>query len=119
MIRLIAQYGLALVFANVLAEQIGLPVPAVPTLIVAGALAADGTLSALTLFGVAVVASGIADTIWYVAGRLYGRAVMRTFCRISLSPDSCVRQTEDRFERWGALTLVLAKFIPPREPTRS
>ncbi len=112
MIQLIAQYGLALVFTNVLAEQIGLPVPAVPTLIVAGALAADGTFSAWALFGVAFIASAIADTIWYVAGRLYGRAVMRLFCRISLSPDSCVRQTEYRFERWGGLTLVLAKFIP-------
>jgi membrane protein DedA with SNARE-associated domain/rhodanese-related sulfurtransferase len=112
MIRLIAQYGLALVFANVLAEQIGLPVPAVPTLIVAGALAMDGTFSAWALFGAAFIACVIGDTIWYVAGRLYGRAVMRLFCRISLSPDSCVRQTEFRFERWGALTLVLAKFIP-------
>jgi membrane protein DedA with SNARE-associated domain/rhodanese-related sulfurtransferase len=112
MIRLIAQYGLALVFVNVLAEQIGLPVPAVPTLIVAGALAADGTFSAWALFGVAFIACGIGDTVWYVAGRLYGRAVMRLLCRISLSPDSCVRQTEYRFERWGGLTLVLAKFIP-------
>jgi membrane protein DedA with SNARE-associated domain/rhodanese-related sulfurtransferase len=112
MIRLIAQYGLALVFANVLAEQIGLPVPAIPTLIVAGALAMDGTFPAWALFGVAFIACVIADSIWYVAGRLYGRAVMRLFCRISLSPDSCVRQTEFRFERWGALTLVLAKFIP-------
>jgi membrane protein DedA with SNARE-associated domain/rhodanese-related sulfurtransferase len=112
MIRLIAHYGLALVFLNVLAEQIGLPVPAVPTLIVAGALAADGTFPAWALFAVAFVACGVSDTIWYVAGRVYGRAVMRLLCRISLSPDSCVRQTEYRFERWGGLTLVLAKFIP-------
>jgi membrane protein DedA with SNARE-associated domain len=41
MVDLITQYGLALVFANVLIQQIGLPIPAVPTLIVAGALAAD------------------------------------------------------------------------------
>jgi rhodanese-related sulfurtransferase len=37
---------------------------------------------------------------------------MRLLCRISLSPDSCVRQTEYQFGRWGGLTLVLAKFIP-------
>lgn len=111
-IRLIAQYGLALVFANVLVEQLGLPIPAIPTLVVAGALAADGRLSAPAIFGVAFAACSIGDAAWYVAGRLYGRRVMRLLCRISLSPDSCVRQAEYRFERWGGLTLVLSKFIP-------
>ena len=111
-IRLITQHGLALVFANVLLEQIGLPLPAIPTLVIAGALAADGKLSALALFGVAFIGCVIGDTLWYVAGRLYGRRVMWLLCRISLSPDSCVRQTEYQFGRWGGLTLVLAKFIP-------
>jgi len=111
-IRLITQHGLALVFANVLLEQIGLPLPAIPTLVIAGALAADGKLSALALFGVAFIGCVIGDTLWYVAGRRYGRRVMRLLCRISLSPDSCVRQTEYQFGRWGGLTLVLAKFIP-------
>ncbi len=110
--RLIAQYGLAFVFANVLLEQIGLPIPAAPTLIVAGALAAEGKLSAWAIFGVAFVACSVGDALWYVAGRRYGRRVMKLLCRVSLSPDFCVRQTEVRFERWGRLTLVLSKFIP-------
>jgi len=110
--RLIAQYGLAFVFANVLLEQIGLPIPAVPTLIVAGALVAEGELSAWAVFGVAFVACTLGDALWYLAGRRYGRRVMKLLCRVSLSPDSCVRQTEYRFERWGGLTLVLSKFIP-------
>ena len=112
MVRLIAQYGLALVFANVLVEQIGLPLPAIPTLVIAGALAAEGKISAPAVLGVAFLACTLGDGIWYVAGRLHGRRVMALLCRISLSPDSCVRQTEYRFERWGGLTLVLAKFIP-------
>jgi membrane protein DedA with SNARE-associated domain/rhodanese-related sulfurtransferase len=110
--RLIAQYGLALVFANVLLEQIGLPIPAIPTLIVAGALAAEGEFSPLAIFGVAFAGCMIGDVLWYLAGRRYGRRVMTLLCRVSLSPDSCVRQTEFRFERWGKLTLVLSKFIP-------
>jgi membrane protein DedA with SNARE-associated domain/rhodanese-related sulfurtransferase len=110
--RLIAQYGLVLVFANVLLEQIGLPIPAIPSLIVAGALAAEGELSPSAIFGVAFAGCMIADTLWYLAGRRYGRRVMTFLCRVSLSPDSCVRQTEFRFERWGKLTLVLSKFIP-------
>src|SRR3954470_17601288 len=103
LVGLVTHYGLALIFINVLVEQIGLPVPAVPTLIVAGALAAGGQLSALAVLGVAVVASAIGDGVWYAPGRLYGRRVMRLLCRIALSPDSCVRQSEYRFERWGGL----------------
>src|SRR5258707_9965576 len=110
--RLITEYGLALVFASVLLEQLGLPIPAVPALVVAGALAAEGELSPLAVFGVAFVACMIGDAVWYLAGRRYGRRVMKFLCRVSLSPDSCVRQTEFRFERWGKLTLVLSKFIP-------
>jgi membrane protein DedA with SNARE-associated domain/rhodanese-related sulfurtransferase len=112
MVDLITQYGLALVFANVLIQQIGLPIPAVPTLIVAGALAADGKFSALAIFGVAFIACAISDTIWYSAGRLYGRRVTKLLCQMSLSPGSCVRQSEYLFDRWGRLTLVLAKFVP-------
>jgi membrane protein DedA with SNARE-associated domain/rhodanese-related sulfurtransferase len=111
-VSLVTQYGLALVFANVLVEQIGLPVPAVPTLIVAGALAAEGQFPAVAVFALAFAACTIGDGLWYAAGRAWGRRVMRLLCRISLSPDACVRQSEVRFERWGGLTLVLAKFIP-------
>jgi len=112
LIGLVAQHGIAIVFANVLLEQIGLPLPAIPTLIIAGALAVDGHLSPLTLFVAAFVACTIGDTLWYLAGRHYGNRVMRLLCRVSLSPDSCVRQTEYHFERWGGLALVFAKFIP-------
>jgi membrane protein DedA with SNARE-associated domain/rhodanese-related sulfurtransferase len=110
--ELIAQYGLALVFVNVLLERAGLPLPATPTLLICGALAATGRLSAGSILVLAVLACVIGDTLWYVAGRYYGRRVMKFLCRVSLSPDSCVRSTENRFERWGRVTLILAKFVP-------
>ena len=112
MFDLITRYGLALVFANVLIQQLGLPIPAAPTLIVAGALATGGHFSAPAIFGVAFIACAISDATWYAAGRLYGRRLMTLLCQISLSPDSCVRHAEYRFERWGSFTLVLAKFVP-------
>ena len=111
LVAYVAQYGVALVFANVLVEQIGIPIPALPTLIVAGALARDGKLSLTMLIAAAVVASLAADSIWYALGRRYGNRVLKTLCRVSLSPDSCVRQTEGIFERWGMASLVAAKFI--------
>ncbi len=112
LVALIVTYGLALVFANVLAEQLGLPVPALPTLVVAGALAAEGKFSAPLALLAAVTASVIADFIWYELGRRQGNRILKTLCRISLSPDTCVRQTETYFERWGLPSLLVAKFIP-------
>ncbi|MFJ3048036.1 rhodanese-like domain-containing protein [Herbaspirillum chlorophenolicum] len=110
--HLIEQYGLLIVFFNVLVEQLGAPVPAYPTLIITGALAQNGQYSAALLLALAVVAALIADYFWYLAGRRYGRQIMSRLCRISLSPDSCVRQTESIYLRWGARSLLVAKFIP-------
>ncbi|MEO7052225.1 MAG: VTT domain-containing protein [Rhodanobacter sp.] len=111
-ILLITQYGLLLVFFNVLIEQLGVPVPAVPTLMVASALAAHGELSLPGVVGVALLACLLGDLLWYEAGRRFGGGVMRTLCRISLSPDSCVRQSEMRFQRWRGGMLLVAKFVP-------
>ena len=112
LVSLLGQYGLALVFANVLIEQMGLPVPAVPTLVVAGALASEGALSMPLLFAVALLACSLADIAWYIAGRRFGNRVMKLLCRISLTPDYCVSETQARFERWGVNALVIAKFVP-------
>ncbi len=109
---LISRHGLLFVFANVLLEQVGLPIPALLTLVLAGALAADGKLSASGILVVAVMASMAADVPWYLTGRRLGFRVLRTVCRLSVSPDSCVRQTEAVFERFGPASLVIAKFIP-------
>ncbi len=109
---LLVQYGLVFVFANVFLEQAGAPVPAVPTLMVAGALAVGGGPSLAAIIGVAVLGALLGDVIWYAAGRIYGMRVLQLLCRISISPDSCVRQTETRFVRWGPVSLVIAKFVP-------
>ena len=111
-VALIAEYGLLLIFINVLVEQAGLPLPAVPTLVVAGALASIGKLPLGAVVLVALVACLISDFVWYWAGRRYGASVMRTLCRISLSPDSCVKQSELRFQRWRGQILLIAKFVP-------
>jgi membrane protein DedA with SNARE-associated domain/rhodanese-related sulfurtransferase len=111
LIALLQHYGLGLVFVNVLALQAGAPVPAYPTLIAAGAYLTGGHgLAALLATG--VLAALIADTGWYLVGRRYGTRTLTTLCRISLEPDSCVRQTENIFARFGAPAMMFAKFIP-------
>jgi membrane protein DedA with SNARE-associated domain len=111
LVAYLTQYGVALVFANVLVEQVGIPIPALPTLLVAGSLVRQGKLSFAALLAAAVAASLIVDTTWYFLGRRYGHRVLKTLCRVSLSPDSCVRQTEGIFEKWGMASVVLARFI--------
>lgn len=112
LIALILHYGIPLIFVNVFLEQIGAPIPAVPTLIVAGALARNGQMSSTYVLTAALIASLLADWIWFLLGRRYGYRILRLLCRISLSPDSCVRETEANFDRWGMKSLLFAKFIP-------
>ena len=112
LIELLQQYGLGFVFLNVLALQAGLPLPAYPTLIVAGALAAAGGTPVYQLVGVGVAGALIADTGWYVAGRRFGMRILSTLCRVSLSQDTCVRQTESIFQRFGPSSMLFAKFVP-------
>jgi membrane protein DedA with SNARE-associated domain len=96
----------------VLADQIGLPLPAVPFLLAAGALAGNGRLSLALILASAALASLASDTVWYWIGRVGGGRVLRWLCRIFLEPDSCVRRTQDAFGRYGARSLLFAKFVP-------
>lgn len=99
------------VFLNVLLQQMGLPVPAVPTLLLAGSLILSSTQWMYTLLA-AIFASVLADAVWYLAGRLFGYRVLSGLCKLSINPASCVSETEARFLRWGLGSLVIAKFIP-------
>lgn len=99
------------VFINVLMQQVGLPVPVVPTLLLAGSLVI-GAGQMFGLLAAAVLASVFADWLWYLAGRAFGYRVLSGLCKLSINPGSCVTQTEARFVRWGLTSLVVAKFIP-------
>ena len=105
-------YRILVITANVLANQLGIPIPVIPTLIVAGALVAQGSISPVSLFASAILACVAADSVWFLSGRVYGSGVMKLLCRISLTPDSCVSDTQARFERWGSNALLVSKFVP-------
>jgi membrane protein DedA with SNARE-associated domain len=111
-LEFLVRHGYAVVFGFVLAEQIGLPIPAIPVLLAAGALAGAGKLNLVVALVVATLASLLADIVWYLIGRLRGARVLNLLCRISLEPDSCVRRTENIFVRHGARSLLVAKFVP-------
>lgn len=111
-VALFAQYGLLALFVCVLVEQLGAPVPALPFLLLAGVASASNDVFAVMALAVATLASMLADSLWFFAGRRFGRRVLALLCRISISPDSCVRQSELSFARRGVATLVVAKFVP-------
>lgn len=111
-VDLIREYGFGIVFLNVLIEQLGAPIPAYPVLVVTGALEGESLVRLGWLTAVAVGAALIADVLWYHAGKAYGHRVLGSICRISLSPDACIRQTESVYGRWGAKSLLVAKFVP-------
>jgi membrane protein DedA with SNARE-associated domain len=111
-VNFVLRHGVAFLFLYVFADQIGIPVPAVPALLAMGALAAIGKINFPLALTASVAASLLADIIWYALGRTRGGDVLRLLCKISLEPDSCVRRTENVFIRYGARSLVVAKFIP-------
>ncbi len=111
-IQFLVRHGYAVLFLWVGAEQLGLPLPAVPLLLAAGALAGAGKLDAGIILAAAVLASLFSDTIWFEIGRRKGVRVLNFLCRVSLEPDSCVRRTEEVFLKHGAKSLLLAKFLP-------
>jgi membrane protein DedA with SNARE-associated domain/rhodanese-related sulfurtransferase len=109
---LFVQHGLVAVFVGVFVEQMGVPIPALPFLFLAGVSGANDGVFAVQSLLVATLAATMADSIWFFAGRRFGRRVLGLLCRLSLSPDSCVRQSELSFARRGVSTLVVAKFVP-------
>jgi membrane protein DedA with SNARE-associated domain len=111
-LQFLVEHGYSVLFVVVLAEQMGLPLPAAPLLLAAGALAGVGQLHLVLAIGLATFASLLADTLWYELGRRRGNKVLQFLCRIALEPDSCVRRTEEIFAQHGARSLVVSKFFP-------
>src|SRR5262245_7236787 len=106
------RHGYVVLFGWVLLEQMGLPIPSVPLLIAAGALARAGKMNLTFAVTLAFIALILADLFWYALGRYRGVRILKLLCRISLEPDSCVRRTENVFVRHGVQSLLIAKFVP-------
>jgi membrane protein DedA with SNARE-associated domain/rhodanese-related sulfurtransferase len=111
-LEFLVRHGAAVLFAAVFVEQMGVPLPAAPWLLAAGALTAIDRMNWVVALGAATLGSVLADLIWFYLGRYGGQRVLNLLCRISLEPDSCVRRTQDVFTRYGMRGVIVAKFIP-------
>src|SRR5258706_14914396 len=103
-VEFLLRHGYAVLLAWVFAEQVGLPIPSMPILLAAGALAGAGRMNLLGSLLCGVLAAISADLLWFQLGRVRGIQILQLLCRISLEPDSCVRRTEDAFSKRGART---------------
>ncbi|HWD91370.1 MAG TPA: DedA family protein/thiosulfate sulfurtransferase GlpE [Verrucomicrobiae bacterium] len=111
-LEFLSRHGPSVLFAAVFVEQIGVPLPASPWLLAAGALSVTGKPYWYVALVAASCGSLLADAIWFYIGRRGGQRVLNLLCRISLEPDSCVRRTQDLFSRYGMKGVIAAKFIP-------
>lgn len=111
-IAFVERHGYAVLFFWILAEQSALPAPSIPLLLAAGSLVRTGRMHLLAAIACCVAGALIADFVWFQVGRHNGRRVLRLLCRLSLEPDSCVRQTENAFLKYGIRVLLISKFIP-------
>ena len=111
----VAGTGVAIVWAAVLAGSLGIPVPSLAAVVLAGAWLAQGNggiADAGTYFAAGLAGAVIGDLVWFSAGLRYGGSVLALLCRLSLSRDTCVSNTAALFAKRGVAILLFARFVP-------
>jgi membrane protein DedA with SNARE-associated domain len=115
-LELLMQHGVAVLFTWAFAVHAGLPAPADPILVGAGALSRSGRMNLAIAVAAATAATLGADVLWYSLGRAHGTRVLEILCRFSLDPDSLIRHAKERFAAHRVRYLILAKFLPGVNP---
>ena len=108
----IAAHGYATVAVLLLLSSLGLPLPTVLALVLAGSAAHHGSLHLLTLVVVAVAAENVGASLLFLGGRFSGWWLLGRLCRVTMDPETCIYRSADFFYRRGARTLLFARFIP-------
>ena len=101
-----------ILFVAVFARQLCIPVPAILFLVSAGALSGTHKLSYPGILVVSVFGCVIADFIWFEAGRLRGKRILRLLCSLAGDPSYCIRRARTAFSSKGIRLLWVAKFVP-------
>lgn len=104
--------GYAVFFFWILANRIGMPLPATPALVGAGVFAGNGEMRLALILLIGVGATLIADTVWFWLGRHYGHRILNLMCRFSMDSDACVNRAEHFMQRHGIKSLFISKFVP-------
>ena len=116
MAPVITEYAGWILFAWILANQGGVPVPVVPALLGAGALAGSGRLSIAVILAVAVGATLSADLGWYSLGRWRGARALEMLGNVSPRAAKYVRYVEHVFLGHPRTFQLVARFVPELNP---
>jgi membrane protein DedA with SNARE-associated domain len=95
-LSLFIQYGYWIVFAGILLDNAGLPLPGELLLLTFGALARTGHVDPVLGMVVAVVAAMSGDSVGYWLGRLGGEHLLQTYCRLTLGSGKCLQLCRTR-----------------------
>jgi membrane-associated protein len=114
--KLISTFGYVGLFVIIFAESgllIGFFLPGDSLLFTAGLLAASGKfgLNVPVVLAVCFVAAVLGDQVGYIFGRKVGPSLFRR-PNSKLFKQEYVAKSEEFFERHGAKTIVLARFVP-------
>jgi membrane protein DedA with SNARE-associated domain len=110
--QLLISHGGLFLFLTVLADQGGLPIPAVLWLLAAGALAAGGKLRLFAAICWAALGSLAADMIWFYLGQRGKRRLFRVFPDLESRKRALPRTLHTRLILRGVRVLTAAKFLP-------
>ena len=106
--------GYGVLFAIVFAETgllVGFFLPGDSLLITAGLSAANGTLNIWWLNGLLIVAAVVGDSVGYAIGRRLGPRLFTRQKSLLFNP-AHVERTRRFYEKYGAKTIVIARFVP-------
>lgn len=108
----LAAYGYWTIAAALLLENSGVPVPGETTLLLASFLAySEHRLHLGYVILVGIAAATLGDNLGFVLGHYGGRPLLDRYGRTLHISRRWVSQGEDLFRRYGAPTVLVARFI--------
>jgi membrane protein DedA with SNARE-associated domain len=112
MTHFVTHHGLPLLFAVVLLESFGIPLPGETALIAFGVLASEGHYSIVWVIVLAAAAAIIGDNLGYwLIGRVGGRALFRRWRWLNAYADRVLPRAERIMRRHGGKTVFFGRFV--------
>jgi membrane protein DedA with SNARE-associated domain len=109
--NLLDQYGLILLFAVVMLESFGIPLPGETSLIAAAVLAQQGHFSIVAVVAVAAAAAIVGDNLGYWVGRTGGRRLLENAPILRHYAPRALPPGERFFARHGPKAVFLGRFV--------
>src|SRR6266566_1036776 len=104
--------GLPLLFAVVMIESFGIPLPGETALIAFGVLAAEGHYSIASVIAIAAAGAIVGDNLGYwLIGRLGGRTLFRRWRWLNQYSDRVLPGAESLMARHGGKTVFFGRFV--------